>query len=165
HVWGVTPERVVEETDTILLLWYLELAGRPLENEWKLVAPYLTHKVLEHVYPFLNAIHIFTLARAGKTDEARHAVFELDRFANSIGDAQSLSWHVSFVRSHAGSVWTSPPWAGAGTISVFPRLRLYSRLLRVTGRDALSFWDQSLRRFTLPAAAMNSEEYSRNPIC
>ncbi len=36
HVWGFTPDLVVEQTDAILLLWYMELAGRNIEaSSWK----------------------------------------------------------------------------------------------------------------------------------
>ena len=31
HIWGFNPDLVVEQTDAILLLWYLELAGANLD--------------------------------------------------------------------------------------------------------------------------------------
>ncbi|HXW84841.1 MAG TPA: hypothetical protein VEJ86_10585, partial [Candidatus Binataceae bacterium] len=81
-VWGFTPDLIVEQTDAILLLWYLELAGRELEPAmWQALAPHVTSTANDHVFPFLNAISLYALGRAGETRTAHEALASLERFA------------------------------------------------------------------------------------
>ena len=38
HIWGFQPDEVVEHTDAILLLWYVELAGGDAGARWREIA-------------------------------------------------------------------------------------------------------------------------------
>ena len=79
HIWGFTPDLVVEQTDAILLLWYLELAGASVEAAaWKAIAPHVKRAAFEHLFPFLNAITIYALGRAGEHQLAHDAVAQLE---------------------------------------------------------------------------------------
>jgi tetratricopeptide (TPR) repeat protein len=81
-IWGFEPGAVVEQTDAILLLWYTELAGGKVESEWREIAPHLRRRVLEQVFPFLNVIHIYALARAGERETVADAISAMERHAD-----------------------------------------------------------------------------------
>ena len=84
HIWGFSPELVVEQTDAILLLWYLELAGAKVDiAAWKAIAPHVKRAATEQVFPFLNATSIYALGRAGEHQLAHDAVRQMEAFRAS----------------------------------------------------------------------------------
>lgn len=82
HIWGVTPNAVVEQTDAILLLWYLELAGGKVDSEWREIAPHIRGYARDHLFPFLNCIYLYALARAGEAATVNIALAEMERHAD-----------------------------------------------------------------------------------
>jgi tetratricopeptide (TPR) repeat protein len=88
HIWGVQPEAVVEHTDAILLLWYLELAGGDAGSGWREIAPHVRAKAHEQVFPFLNAIYFYALERAGESAEVDRALAGMERHA-----ARQTGWY------------------------------------------------------------------------
>ena len=67
HVWGITPDLVVEQADAIALLWRIEMAGEPVDRHWTALADRAETHVEERYMPFLDAHFAFALARAGRT--------------------------------------------------------------------------------------------------
>src|SRR3984957_10947508 len=81
YIWGYSPNAVVEQTDAILLLWYLELAGEKVDAEWRAIAPHIRANAHDTLFPFLNAIYLYALIRAGETREAGLALDGMERHA------------------------------------------------------------------------------------
>ena len=79
YIWGVTPDAVVEHTDAILLLWYIELAGGKIDSEWRAIAPHIRAGARDHLFPFLNCIYLYALARAGESKEVEAALGEMEQ--------------------------------------------------------------------------------------
>jgi tetratricopeptide (TPR) repeat protein len=92
HIWGFTPELVVEHTDAILLLWYLELAGRDVGPAWKAIAPRASKCGGEHLFPFLNAIYLFALERAGEAERVKFELKASESFADQQSGNGALVW-------------------------------------------------------------------------
>jgi hypothetical protein len=68
HIWGITPDFVVEQLDAIALLWRLEMIGKSMDAEWPAIADRVAERAVETFMPFMNAHYIYALARAGRTD-------------------------------------------------------------------------------------------------
>jgi hypothetical protein len=68
HIWGITPDFVVEQLDAISLLWRIELAGTPMDAEWPSIADRVAPRALETFMPFMNAHYVYALARAGRAE-------------------------------------------------------------------------------------------------
>ena len=81
YIWGYSPNAVVEQTDAILLLWYLELAGEKVDAEWRAIAPHIRANAHDTLFPFLNCIYLYALTRAGETEEAGIALDGMERHA------------------------------------------------------------------------------------
>jgi tetratricopeptide (TPR) repeat protein len=81
YIWGYSPDAVVEQTDAILLLWYLELAGEKVDAEWRAIAPHIRANAHDTLFPFLNCIYLYALTRAGETEEAASALDDMLRHA------------------------------------------------------------------------------------
>jgi hypothetical protein len=81
YIWGYSPDMVVEQTDAILLLWYLELAGGRVDDEWRAIAPHIRANAHDTLFPFLNCIYLYALTRAGETKEAESALASMQRHA------------------------------------------------------------------------------------
>jgi tetratricopeptide (TPR) repeat protein len=82
HIWGFQSDEIVEHTDAILLLWYVELAGVDAGARWREIAPHIRAKAHEQVFPFLNSIYLYALERAGESAEVDRALVEMDRHAS-----------------------------------------------------------------------------------
>jgi hypothetical protein len=67
HVWGITPDLVVEQADAIALLWRIEMAGERVDQHWAALADRAETHIEERYMPFLDAHFAFALARAGRT--------------------------------------------------------------------------------------------------
>jgi hypothetical protein len=68
HIWGITPDLVVEQLDAISLLWRIEMAGTAMDAEWPAIAERVAPRAVETVMPFMNAHYAYALARAGRKD-------------------------------------------------------------------------------------------------
>ena len=118
HIWGFTPDLVVEQTDAILLLWYLELAGRTIETStWKAIVPHLKRTAFEQVFPFLNAISIYALGRAGEHQLALDAVARLERFAHAQRGNLARVWlEVGLPQTQACLAFAEGDWTRAARL-------------------------------------------------
>jgi tetratricopeptide (TPR) repeat protein len=81
YIWGNSPEAVVEQTDSILLLWYLELSGEKVDAEWRAIAPHIRANAHDTLFPFLNCVYLYALTRAGETKEVASAIAGMERHA------------------------------------------------------------------------------------
>jgi len=104
NVWGFEPDAVVELTDAILLLWYTELAGGRLDGEWREIAPHAGKRASEHVFPFLNAIFLYALARAGERATVAEEIARLKDHAEAQSGGQKKVWKEIGVPLAEGSV-------------------------------------------------------------
>jgi tetratricopeptide (TPR) repeat protein len=68
HIWGITPDFVVEQLDAIALLWRVEMAGTPMDAQWPSIADRVAPRAVETFMPFMNAHYVYALARAGRAD-------------------------------------------------------------------------------------------------
>ena len=91
-IWGFEPDLVVEQTDAILLLWYTELAGGLVDGEWREIAPHIRGRVNEHAFPFLNAIYLYALARAGERETVADAMAAMESHAAAQTGGQKKVW-------------------------------------------------------------------------
>ena len=74
QIRGFFPDSVAEQTDAILLLWYLELAGVEIHDEWREIAPHSRPIAHQQLFPFLNALSLYALSRAGEAAEVETAL-------------------------------------------------------------------------------------------
>ena len=74
HIWGITPDFVVEQLDAIALLWRIEMAGTPMDAEWPPIAEHIAPRAVETFMPFMNAHYVYALARAGCADAVEAAL-------------------------------------------------------------------------------------------
>src|SRR5262245_7244107 len=70
HIWGITPDFVVEQLDAIALLWRIEMAGSDvrLDAPWAEIADHVAPRAVETFMPFMNAHYVYALARAGRSE-------------------------------------------------------------------------------------------------
>ena len=66
HIWGITPDFVVEQLDAIALLWRIEMAGTAMDGQWPSIADHVAGRATETFMPFMNAHYVYALARAGR---------------------------------------------------------------------------------------------------
>ncbi len=83
EIWGFVPDSAGELTDAILLLWYVELAGGNCDAQWREIAPHARPYAGEQLFPFLNAITLYALSRAGEDGEVQTALDAMQRFADA----------------------------------------------------------------------------------
>ena len=93
YIWGYSPDAVVEHTDSILLLWYLELAGGKVDAEWRAIAPHIRANAHDTLFPFLNCIYLYALTRAGETTEAASALAGMERHAEKQTGGLAHVWN------------------------------------------------------------------------
>jgi len=74
HIWGITPDLVVEQLDAIALLWRIEMAAGPMDAQWPSIAEQIAPRALETFMPFMNAHYVYALARAGWADAVEAAL-------------------------------------------------------------------------------------------
>jgi tetratricopeptide (TPR) repeat protein len=104
HIWGFQPDAVVEHTDAILMLWYVELAGGDCGSAWREIAPHVRAKAHEQVFPFLNTIYLYALERAGEPAEVDRALDEMERHAEQQTGWYSRVWKEIGLAEVRGSV-------------------------------------------------------------
>ena len=74
HIWGITPDFVVEQLDAVALLWRIEMAAGPMDAQWPSIAEHIAARALETFMPFMNAHYVYALARAGWADAVEAAL-------------------------------------------------------------------------------------------
>ena len=74
HIWGITPDVVVEQLDAIALLWRIEMAAGPMDAQWPSIAEHIATRALETFMPFMNSHYVYALARAGRADVVEAAL-------------------------------------------------------------------------------------------
>jgi tetratricopeptide (TPR) repeat protein len=74
HIWGITPDFVVEQLDAIALLWRIEMAAGPMDAQWPSIAEHIATRALETFMPFMNSHYVYALARAGRADAVEAAL-------------------------------------------------------------------------------------------
>src|SRR5262249_61391559 len=74
HIWGITPDFVVEQLDAIALLWRIEMAAGAMDAEWPAIAEHIAPRAVETFMPFMNAHYVYALARAGRADAVEAAL-------------------------------------------------------------------------------------------
>ena len=75
---GLAAQSVFEHTDVVGLLWRLELAGLAVPRTlWAPVAAAAERHAFEAVMPFLSALYVHALVRAGRPDVAAEAIAAL----------------------------------------------------------------------------------------
>lgn len=79
HIWGITPDFVVEQLDAISLLWRIEMAGTTMDAEWPSIADHVAPRAVETFMPFMNAHYVYALARAGRRDAVDAALAKVRR--------------------------------------------------------------------------------------
>ena len=81
QVWGVVKEYTQDQINAVSLLARLELAGVDVGSRWADVADHLALRLSDHVLPFLDLQYLYGLARAGRTDEARTLLHNIEAHA------------------------------------------------------------------------------------
>ena len=67
HVWGITPDLVVEQADAIALVWRIEMASARVDDYWSQLADRAEGHLNDRYMPFLDAHFAYALARAGRS--------------------------------------------------------------------------------------------------
>jgi hypothetical protein len=88
HIWGITPDMVIEQLDAISLLWRIELSGMPMDAQWPPIAERVAPRATETFMPFMNAHDVYALARAGRTDQVDAALASV-RARSHMDDAEA----------------------------------------------------------------------------
>lgn len=88
HIWGITPDFVVEQLDAIALLWRIEMAGTPMDAQWPSIAEHIAPRAGETFMPFMNAHYVYALARAGHSDALQAALARV-RARSAAGDEEA----------------------------------------------------------------------------
>jgi tetratricopeptide (TPR) repeat protein len=104
HIWGFQSDEIVEHTDAILLLWYVELAGGEVRERWRQVAPHIQAKAHARVFPFLTSIYLYALERAGESAEVDRALAEMEEYARSQTGRAAYVWNEIGLKQARGSV-------------------------------------------------------------
>ncbi|SRR5579885_245611 len=104
HIWGFQPGEVVEHTDAILLLWYLELAGGDAGGRWREIAPHIRALTHEQVFPFLTTIYLYALERAGESAEVNRAMAQVEDYAERQTGRAAHVWKDIGVLQAQGSI-------------------------------------------------------------
>ena len=92
HIWGITPDMVVEQLDAIALLWRIEMAGTPMDAEWPSIADHVAPRAVETFMPFMNAHYVYALARAGRTAAVNMVLAGVHERARTDDDEARRVW-------------------------------------------------------------------------
>jgi len=92
HIWGITPDFVVEQLDAISLLWRIEMAGTPMDAQWPAIADRVSARAAETFMPFMNAHYVYALARAGRADAIKAALASVHSRSASRDDEAKRVW-------------------------------------------------------------------------
>jgi tetratricopeptide (TPR) repeat protein len=104
HIWGFQSDEIVEHTDAILLLWYVELAGGEVQERWREIAPHIRAHVHARVFPFLTTIYLYALERAGESAEVDRALAEMEEYGRRQTGRAAYVWNEIGLKQARGSV-------------------------------------------------------------
>ena len=91
-IWGHTPDLIGEQVDAIALLWRLDLADRPYDDDWKDIAAHVMQYANECFIPFLNVHFVYALARAGEEQALAAGLASARDFAARQQGERSRAW-------------------------------------------------------------------------
>lgn len=90
HVWGITPDLVVEQLDAIAFLWRAEMAGTHVPaDRWKSIASHILPLTETLFMPFATAHYAYALGRCGD-DDALGQLLEAVNRRSLAEDAEAL---------------------------------------------------------------------------
>jgi tetratricopeptide (TPR) repeat protein len=92
HIWGISPDFVVEQIDAISLLWRIEMAGTPMDAEWAAIADRVEARAVETFIPFMNAHYVYALARAGRGEAVDAALASVHSRSEARDDEAKRVW-------------------------------------------------------------------------
>lgn len=93
HVWGHSPELVVEQLDAIAFLWRAEMAGVPVERErYQAIAKHIAPHAPTLFMPFVSAQYAYALARAGEEDALADMLRQVDLRAGMDDEDARWAW-------------------------------------------------------------------------
>jgi tetratricopeptide (TPR) repeat protein len=92
HIWGITPDFVVEQLDAISLLWRVEMAGKFMDEAWPAIADRVASRAHETIMPFMNAHYVYALARAGRRDALESALAAVRARGETSDEEGSRVW-------------------------------------------------------------------------
>ncbi len=92
-IWGSNTDSVLQHTDAILFLWCADILGINVDQYWQKILPHIKEKAFETVFPFLNAMYIYALARGGEKALAIDAIKKIDEFADQQKQLKRIVWH------------------------------------------------------------------------
>jgi hypothetical protein len=154
HVWLQTPAVVVEQLDSIALLWRAEMADGPVsEDRWKALLPHISHNAQILFMPFASAHYAYALARAGAKEEITGLLDRVDLRARGSDAEATRVWAPTgrdIVRASAA--------LGMGDASLAAHLfrTAQPRLTEIGGSDA----QDDLFRFATLHSLMQSGQKS-----
>ncbi|HAT9295669.1 TPA: tetratricopeptide repeat protein [Legionella pneumophila subsp. pneumophila] len=83
HISGALPDTVLEQLDTISLLWRMDMAGLPQDRLLNQVVDHLSTHPLEYYTGFTNAHFIYCLVKSGYKNEADESLKRMKFYACS----------------------------------------------------------------------------------
>jgi tetratricopeptide (TPR) repeat protein len=92
HIWGITPDFVVEQLDAIALLWRIEMAGSAVDAPWPAIADHVAPRAVETFMPFMNAHYVYALARAGRGDAVKETLAAVRRRSEARDEEARRVW-------------------------------------------------------------------------
>jgi hypothetical protein len=92
HIWGITPDFVVEQLDAIALLWRVEMAGTAMDAQWPTIADHVAPRAVETFMPFMNAHYVYALARAGRGDAVKETLAAVRRRSEATDEEARRVW-------------------------------------------------------------------------
>ncbi|KTD44504.1 tetratricopeptide repeat protein [Legionella quateirensis] len=84
---GTLPDTVLEQIDAVSLLWRLDMAGLPQNEQLNSIAEHLGNHPIEHYIGFNNLHFIYCLVRAGQKKQAAESLKKMEHYASSTSDS------------------------------------------------------------------------------
>jgi tetratricopeptide (TPR) repeat protein len=93
HVWGHSPDMVVEQLDGIAFLWRAEMAGATVDPErYRAIAQHIIPLADSLFMPFVSAQYAYALGRAGEVDALERMLQRVDHRANENDADARWAW-------------------------------------------------------------------------
>lgn len=93
HVWGRTPDLVVEQLDSIAFLWRAEMAGESVDiGRYHAIAPHILPLANTLFMPFVSAHYAYALARAGEKAALEELLARVDERAKETDAEARRVW-------------------------------------------------------------------------
>jgi hypothetical protein len=98
HVWGVMPDSVGEQVDTIALVWRMEMAGASLDDRWPDIGRHVAPLAGQVVIPFISAHHAYALAKSAQRDALAELLHSVRNRAAQSDEEAHLVWQTMGLR-------------------------------------------------------------------